>query len=323
MIKVLSEIQQNSENEIYSLVRKVRDFINDPRIKAELLKDKPLFYQLCSCMDMVADSQLAIDAFGNTHNESPSKGRVYLEIFGLLQAMYVQQDAAKNLGESLRFTIEEYPRLHEIREIRNNAAGHPTKRRPKPSAPPNSWNFIIQHSLSYDHFEILCWHSPTGHTTITVHTQEIIEDQQKYIAEILEKTFSEIKRRDDEYKTKFKMKKIRDTLPDTMDYMCEKMSSAINHMSELNLGKFGATSLQNSLARFEDELKERSIAIDTYPGIQITFTDLQYPLEKLQKYFSGSTSLDKEAAHIFVDFVKTNLNDLRKMADELDEEFAK
>jgi hypothetical protein len=41
----------------------------------------------------------------------------------------MQQDALMNLGESLGIDdkIENYPRLKEIREIRNVSIGHPTK----------------------------------------------------------------------------------------------------------------------------------------------------------------------------------------------------
>lgn len=304
-------------NKIYDLGRKIRDFINGTRVKAKLLKNKPLFYQLCSCMDMVEDTEIAIEAFAR--KEKPEKGEVYLEIFGLLQALFLQQDTALHLAESLEFkiTIDEYPRLKEIREIRNDAVGHPTKR----GNPVRSWNFIIQHSLSYEAFEILAWHSPEGHTRTVVKTKEIIQDQQKYIAEILEKTLSEIKGRDAEYKAKFKMKKIADTLPDTIGYWCEKMFSAVNRVDELNLGEFGATSAQNALKKFEEELVSRGIAIDTYPGIELTFNELRYPLKKLQGHFSSQAPLDLEAGHIFVDFVRIKLMKLKKMAEELDVEF--
>ena len=304
-------------NEIYEQVIKIRDFINGARVKAELLKNKPLFYQLCSCMDMAEDTQIAINAFGK--KEKPEKGEVYLEIFGLLQALFLQQDAALHLTEALEFevSIEEYPRLKEIREVRNDAVGHPTKR----GNPVRSWNFIIQHSLSYESFEIMAWHSPEGHTRTVVKTRDIMQDQQKYITEILKKTFTEIKRRDTDYKARFKMKKIVDTLPDTMGYWCEKMYSAVSRVDELNLGEFGATSAQNALRGFEEELTRRGIAIDTYPGIELTFNELRYPLEKLQGHFSSQATLDTEAAHIFVDFVRIKLKELKKMAEELDSEF--
>ncbi|NIT13642.1 MAG: hypothetical protein GTN99_05200 [Candidatus Dadabacteria bacterium] len=308
-------------DDVYDLLREIRDFINKPRIKEELFKNKPLFYQLCSCMDMVADCQSAIDAFGKRGKKESPKGEVYLEIFGLLQSLFLQQDAVLNLAESLQFEVDlkEYPRLKEIREIRSDAAGHPTKRDRRD---PPSWNFIIQHSMGYESFEVVRWHAPEGHTNIAVKTKDIISDQREYIVEILQKTHSEIKRRDSEYKAKFKMKKIEDIFPGTMGYMCEKMGSAIEHLDEMNLGEFGATGLLNVLERFEVELKKRGISIGTYPGIELTFNELQYPLEKLKQHFLRAVTLDKEEAHIFVDFVRNKMNDLKKMARELDEEFA-
>lgn len=312
--------QKRSEGEeIYTLVREIRDFINNPRIHAELFKNKPFFYQLCSCMDMVEDSQLAIDSFAK-RKTATSTGTIYLEIFGLLQSLFLQQDATIHLAEALQFEvkIDEYPRLKEIRETRNDAAGHPTKR----GNPARSWNFIIQHSAGYESFEVLRWHIPTGHTRSVVKTADIIKDQRQYVAEILKKTLDEMKRRDKEYKVKFNMNKITDTIPTTVGYWCEKMSSAIDHRDELNLGEFGATATQNALKKFEEELAVREIQVNTYPGIFLTFTELKYPLQKLQEHFSASANLDSEAAHIFVDFVRTKMEELKRMADELDKEFS-
>ncbi len=311
-------------DDVYSLLRQVRDFINQPRIKQELFKEKALFYQLCSSLDMAEDSQSAIDSFGKYLRGKPNKGRTYIEIFGLLQALYLQQDAAIDLAESLKFpiTIDQYPRLKEIREIRNDAAGHPTKRGAIRGRPPKSWNFIIQHSMSLDSFEVMCWHLPEGHTRIPVKTKEVINDQKAYIVDILQKTYKEIKQRDLELKAKFNVNKITDIFPNTIGYMCEKMGSAIGHIHESTLGEFGATGLQTILMNFEAELKNRNIEITTYPGIELTYTELRYPLEKLQEHFSNSTSLDKEAAYIYVDFVRNKMNELKSMAEELDKEFA-
>lgn len=55
-----------------------------------------------------------------------------LYIYGLLQALFLQQDAANGistalLGKKIDFK-QEYPSLFEIREIRNDTVGHPTLR---------------------------------------------------------------------------------------------------------------------------------------------------------------------------------------------------
>ncbi|HUO50808.1 MAG TPA: hypothetical protein VMU25_04570 [Candidatus Paceibacterota bacterium] len=307
---------------IYTQLRNIRDFINQNRIKEGLLKNKPLFYQLCSCMDMVEDSQSAIESFGK-RKEDAEKGLVYLQIFGLLQALFLQQDAALNLAESLQFEVKlnDFPKLKEIREIRNDAAGHPTKRS-LPGQPPHSWNFIIQHSMGYESFEVLCWHAPEGHKNTLVKTREVINDQRKYILEILERTYKEIKRRDNEYKTIFNMKKVENVFPGTMGYMCEKMFSAVEHIDELTLGEYGATGLLNVLLKYEEALKERGISIETYPGVELTFKEVQYPLKKLKQHFLKEITLEKDEAYIFVHFVREKMFALKNMARELDEEFA-
>jgi hypothetical protein len=76
-------------------------------------------------MDVVEDSELAIDAY-STGNVREKDGERCLRLYGLLQALFLQQDAVINLCESLKIQkkIEDYPKLKEIREIRNDSAGH-------------------------------------------------------------------------------------------------------------------------------------------------------------------------------------------------------
>src|SRR5438552_140615 len=112
----------------------IRDIINKPRKQYHLMKKLGIWFQLCSCLDVIGDTDLAIKAYTNKECGT-SKGATYLAVYGLLQALFMQQDALMNLGESLGIDdkIENYPRLKEIREIRNVSIGHPTRHNRKKS----------------------------------------------------------------------------------------------------------------------------------------------------------------------------------------------
>jgi len=60
----------------------LRLFINKPRIQYRLLKKRPLWFQLCSSLDTIEDTELAIDSY--LSSEFEKDGELYLAIYGLL-----------------------------------------------------------------------------------------------------------------------------------------------------------------------------------------------------------------------------------------------
>lgn len=89
------------------------------------------WHQVCACMDAIEDTDLAITAYC----ESPfprTAGQRYLVVYGLLQAMYVQQDAVLALAGGLpdecrpHFDFKDYAELRRIRDVRNLSVGHPS-----------------------------------------------------------------------------------------------------------------------------------------------------------------------------------------------------
>lgn len=108
---------------------RIRDLINEPRTQYSRIKQKGLWQQLCSCLDVIGDTEIAIAAY-NAKKMDSGKGSLYLAVYGLLQSFVLQQDAVFHLGETLdiKGIRSKYPRLEQIREIRNDSIGHPTKR---------------------------------------------------------------------------------------------------------------------------------------------------------------------------------------------------
>src|SRR5574341_1663312 len=85
-------------------IHEIRDFINSPRKHYGLFQNKPLFFQLASSLDVIQDTEQAIAAF-SAKEFGDSKAAHYLAVYGLLQALFVQQDAVTHLCEAL--TINE------------------------------------------------------------------------------------------------------------------------------------------------------------------------------------------------------------------------
>jgi len=121
---------------MYEAIQRIRNFIDEPRRQYVLSKNRALWSQCWSCLDVIEDSELAVVAY-SAGEFGTSVGARYLAVYGLLQALFLQQDAVINLCESLGLpeTIDNHLRLKEIREIRSDSIGHPTKRSRKKGQP--------------------------------------------------------------------------------------------------------------------------------------------------------------------------------------------
>jgi hypothetical protein len=112
---------------IRDLETKIRDFISHPRRQDPLLQDKPLWNVLCSSLDILGDTELAIESY-LALPEGDDVGTRYLLVYGILQVLYVQQDAIEDLVKSFGLAYKSDSALVEIRDARNKTTGHPTKR---------------------------------------------------------------------------------------------------------------------------------------------------------------------------------------------------
>lgn len=85
-----------------------------------------------SCAGVIRNTEDALEAYLiEVSNQLPMEsGKVILHAFGVLEAIYVQQDAVKNLCEALDVDYCHNADIKEIRETRNDL-GHPTDRNKK------------------------------------------------------------------------------------------------------------------------------------------------------------------------------------------------
>jgi hypothetical protein len=322
----------NQENLIENKIRKIRDFVTQRRIQDKLMGNKPRYLQLCSCMDTVGDTQDAINAYvENIDKKAENKGELYLIVYGLLQSIFVQQDACIDMAATLSIDdhIRNYSELFNIRETRSQIIGHPTNYSHK-RMHGNSYNTIIQHSLSRKSLEFISDNNPVGKTINEVNIEDIIAKQELYISEILDKILKEIKLRDDQHKKLFREVKLSScfTAPNDVFYFCEKILNFLRHSDQefSGLGEFGIEGVGRSLKNFSSMLEERGIKIETYPGIELVFNECDYPIKKIKEYIGSVTkkenpNMDKEAVIIFGEYLFDRLKELGGMAEEIDNEY--
>jgi hypothetical protein len=119
---------------------RLRDFrhavLSSAEVSAYLQRDRSRWLRCCAAMDCAEDAELGIKRYAALPRFSGFDGG-YLFVYGLMQCLYVQQDALRVLHECVRgivgpanvparpFNWQDYPRLARVRKIRNEAFGHP------------------------------------------------------------------------------------------------------------------------------------------------------------------------------------------------------
>ena len=312
---------------MYECTKKIREVINNPRKQHTLLKNRNLWNQLCSCLDVIEDSQEAIDAYSSI-KVLKSKGGIYLAVYGLLQAIYVQQDAIKNLGESLKIPIslEAYPILMNIRAIRNESVGHPTKK-DKPKSKPISYHSISRITLCLKGFQLHSYYADGELKVKDILIIDLIADQKKYISEILISIVHKLEQEEVAHKEKFRAEKLASTFPDSLDYYFQKLLESTEMKGQNKLGLINLQQIKKSLEDFREMLAKRGIELEAYDSIKYVYQQIGYPLSELERFFQMSkketdSNIDEKAAYIFAFFIEKQFDELKQIAKEIDKDYS-
>ncbi len=99
--------------------------------KLDIRENDSHTYRALSAFDMIENVDLMIKKYLDQHQSE--KGAILLDVFGLLQGLFVGIDALYDLAIGLtqykyHININQNPILHELKYIRNDIVGHPTHR---------------------------------------------------------------------------------------------------------------------------------------------------------------------------------------------------
>ena len=308
-------------------LKQIRRLINQPRRQNNLIKDLPCWNQLCASLDAIEDTKLAINSYVAIESGN-DKGQLYLLVYGVLQALFLQQDAVNNLCEALAIPVErsKYPRLQEIRKIRNESIGHPTKR--NQSKGKHSYHYISRISLTLKGFDLLTYFHDGKFESKYISIEECITDQDKYLKDILSAVIENLKREERAHKEKFMREKLIDCFPN-IHYHLEKIYEAANSDTPERriMALVHIEWLQKAIGTFESSLAKRGIELETYDEIRYEFEFTKYPLDKLCKHFkclkegktSSMTHLD---IRVYSDSLKQHISELMDTAKSIDEDYA-
>src|SRR5215469_1501164 len=139
-------------DEFFSKIQRLRDAVKEKQIYDTSSTDD--WNTLTSTMGALEDTHHAISAFVVAVSKLEPKqqkrelGERYLRIYGVMQALVIQQDATRNLHVSLGMPEPDLKRLAKIKDLRVAAAGHPTLQDPQKKLKlPRRAHFISQRTL--------------------------------------------------------------------------------------------------------------------------------------------------------------------------------
>jgi hypothetical protein len=252
---------------VQAMRSRIRDFVQHPRRLSPLLQDAPNWNMLASSFDTVADTEMAISTYEAVPDPGDT-GMRYLSIYGILQCLYVQQDAVESLVWAFEpntkplYRIESEPEADEVRTIRNKATGHPTKEgdvnsRKKPGVQMS--HFIVQHSMHKNGFTLMTSFSDRSHTFTNVSIPELIQKNRAAVERVLTRIMKKLEAAEMEHRSQFRGERLADFFPETLDYYFEKVFAGTDNPSSPD-GQWGGEHLKmiaEKVNLFRDALQVR------------------------------------------------------------------
>ncbi len=308
---------------IEELESQIRDFVNAPRRQAMLLADAAAWAMLCSSLDVIGDAELAIVAYlsGETQQQDEHTlrlGRNYLVLYGILQVLFAQQDAVQHLAEALGIDYTLDRTLKDVRENRNDAVGHPTKR-----GSGKAFNFISRISLSSTGCRLLTVFADGKTEFKNIDVPSMIAVQRKAISAALSDILAKLKEDETEHRRRFRDTKLANAFA-PVTYCHERINASIEGTLPNSIGAEMLREIVRCISNFNDGLSTRG-PLDAYTTIVCELGELDYPITQLEAYFlqPADSKLNEIDAHIMHFFIFSKLRSLRQVASEIDHDYAR
>jgi len=295
---------------------KLRDLLNSSICYKQSVwerKDAGDWSKLWTAADNIEDTQEAIDEYLSLDKFSR------LAVYGLLQAMVVQQDAISHLEKAIKITTpdwrREYPDLSKIRMIRIETVGHPISTKSETYTSISRTNNI--NSLEYG-----VW-SKDGFLHKTIDLKDIINVQHNLLIKEIDRVMRKISEDEQAHKKKLKVRSLVDLLAST-GYRVEKLWSfeRSREYSRINF-----ESLKSIYENFKEEIKKRfKIEKVDEQGVQIAglisvIQHIEKIMPRIEKMISMNEDVDQLDLDVYVESLDKAFDELREMAKEIDKEF--
>ncbi len=310
---------RKTANEILELQESIYTHINTNRYQANLISDPKVWNQICSSLDVISDTIMAILSYCS-NNYPKDIGLQYIYTYGLLQSLFIQQDAVKNLTKAFGQEYQISEPLKKIRDIRNAAIGHPTY---EPTKENTYYTYLSRNTLSKKSFSYMRSSASGEDFFHDVNIEEILEiqflgviEKYKFISDLLIET-------DRRHKEKHREQLMANIFPSSMSYLFQKVAQAIYSPDNSNI-TFGLSmlgSIERAYRSFEKELVDRN-ELQGNDYLKYDLDQYFHAIEKLRSYFNREIEeMNERDARVYHYYIEKEHNHFIKIAEEYDEEY--
>ncbi len=307
-------------NEIIDLCNSLNKTIHEPLYHNFYNIPNELKYnQTFTSIDLIEDSQIAIEEFESAESLG-KQGRSTLLIYGLLQSLFLQQDGLYHLykcvvDESIKQPdfFDAFSFDKDIREVRNDIAGHPTNRKK------TEFYFIAKGPISKDRFTY-AGYTPTFRT-VEVDLKTFIIKQIEFAKNVLQKVQENISKKIEMKKGEHKHKSLKEMIVGA-DRNIQLIYRGIRDDQRNFQGEWGISGLKSAIEEIREELNKRYNQ-NLPSGISESFRLIDYIIHRLNQWWNEKTLLGNDDAEIFLDSLENQLKKLGEMLLEIDNDFNK
>ncbi len=270
----------------------------------------------------MGDTSEAIADYSN--HSSDERGRNYFVTYGVLHALYLQQDAAFWLCKSLNIQpvasfktpgrwARTIPALAAAREARNNSIGHPVRR---DVGGPLASFFLVQSSLGAEGFQLI--EAEGGNRRfIYINVHQLVEGQLAVVAILLDDAARQLQQADIVHKRQFMDEKLVTTF-ERLQYSVSKLG-AITDSDQRLMMPHDVNHIREGLARFRAALATRGEPFET--DLEWSYAMLHRALKVLDDHVLGTAYADPDLAEVAARFVYYELEHLRAYAQAVDDDY--
>lgn len=295
----------------------IRNFINTGRHQTELLDKSETWNQICSSLDVIGDTALSIKDYVSEPYPT-SDGLKYIFTYGILQSLFLQQDAVRHLSEAFALPYTPSENLAKIRGIRNSSIGHPSKQHINKQT---VYNYISRITLAKGGFTLMqeCAGSETRFIHVSLNTTivEQLADIETALSSISEK----LKEIDHIHKHKFGAHMLADIFHPSTGYLFEKVAQGI-HSPSCGNSSFGLSmlgSIEEMYEKFESALLERR-ELNDYTRYDLK--EYKHTIGVLKGYLSGNPQgLSESDANVYHFYLREQHKHFVAIAKEIDAEY--
>lgn len=286
-------------------------------------RDDGFWDKFWSAYHALRDAQDAVEEWKK--NPNPQR----LEMYGILQALVVQQDALRHLQEAIEVeTINiknDYPELEKIRIARHQLIGHPTET----TNPRNKGNYrdgtLTYTTIGYgDNSKVIEYLVASGKGTDkhTLSLGDVIEIQESVITNEIDKIMAKIDIDDKQHKSVFEVGVLQKKLH-TSTYLASK---AYSFERDPTYAKISIESLMRIYDDFKKEICRmyRVNSIDETIHVQGLVGELEKVdkvLPRIHNMILHRDEVDDLDLDVYAESLCNSFRLLQTMAEEIDAEF--